>query len=241
MGKEWPGPVLDRKIFLLCRNMTQLKADYPLPYASFTYTLLCINEIRCLKCPGKCNIFCDSHRKHLNIILMQCDHTSSPPPPPPPIQLPLQVLCCFKLDASYMGGCLIVHIRSGNVTLLFASYASMELLTLMLLQSEQRKIKGKTDSAVSESVWEIHRLSLWGSAVTLSSSSSLSLTLISIWVSHILPILGPLWQQQLKRKRIWRGKTCVYSIFTYKATVEGEGVSKQVYLRGWWKWLVVAG
>lgn len=45
-----------------------------------------------------------------------------------------------------------MHIPSGNVTLLFTSYASMELLTLMLLQSEQRKIKGKADSAVSESV-----------------------------------------------------------------------------------------
>lgn len=216
MGKKWPGRMLDRKIFLLCRNMTRLKADYPLPYAPFTYTLLCINKISCLKCPGKCNIFCDSHRKCLNIILMQCDHTSSSPLPPPPIQLPLQVLCCFKLDASHMGGSLIVHIPSGNVTLLFTSYASMELLTLMLLQSEQRKIKGKADSAVSESVWEIHHLSLRGSAVTLSSSSSLSLTLISIWVSHILLILGPLWQQQQqKRKRIWRGKTgvCVQYIY----------------------------
>ncbi len=186
MEKKRPGPVL-------CRNMTQLKADYPLPCAPFTYTLLCINEISCLKCPGKCKIFCDSHRKRLNIILMQCDHTS---PPPPPIQLPLQVLCCFKLDASYMGGSL--RVDPWNVMLLFASHAGMELLVLMLLQSEQRKINGKADSAVSESVWEIHHLSLWGSAVTLSFPSSLSLTLVSIWVSHILPVLGPLcsWKER---------------------------------------------
>lgn len=90
--------------------------------------------------------------------------------------------------------------------------------------------KRKADPVVSKSVWEIHHLSLWGSAVRLWSCSSLSLTLISIWVSHILPFPRPLWQQWLWKERILRGRTWVYSLFMLKATVEKGGQYTGVFV-----------
>ena len=81
--------------------------------------------------------------------------------------------------------------------------------------------KGTADVVVNKSVWEIHHLSLWGSAVHLPSCSSLSLTRISVWVSQTPPSLRP-GDSSCGRERTWRGKMCTFacSLFMVKTKVQ---------------------
>lgn len=117
-----------------------------------------------------------------------------------------QILCCFKSSHERILDCAF---HGGNVALLFTSHW---ILTLMVLQREQRKREGK-HIWCWPSHFERSIICHYETVLLLSSSSSLSLTLISIWVSHMLPILRPLWQEQLRRKRIEEEDVCVLYIY----------------------------
>lgn len=163
--------------------MKQLKADYPLPfYVHFSSTIHTGNTITLFQC----SVTTPHHHHQYSFI------------------------CCFKLVALYMRGSLVVHIHSGNAMHTFVHIIwQYGALTQMLLQSEQRKIKGKhTRWWLSQ--FERSIICHYEAALLFSRLPAPYLWHSYLYECHTFSSSSGLWKkQQLRRKAIWRGKTCV--------------------------------